>query len=463
MIAYINNDPLEVLFALLFAILAGTIIVIWRKEPQKIYFALVFYIPLSLKSSFGSLSIYLFISFYLLVLLFYPSSIRKNSVHPIEFLVLLLVVFSVSLSLITTPNFFFKDAGKLRISKDLLSIIIMISNVAIYHLSKIFLRTKFDFITFFKVTVLGGGIASLAGYMQAFEYENNPFFKYIAFSQNTKWGSTRVAATMQGYEFLAEYTVILIGFCTILFLVERKRFTRLIYALSIINFILLLTLTQVRGIYVAFALALLYLIILLFFNGKFGTMMKVAFFSCLTFILLLSSILIIDQFRPDTRFIDRIVKLQNIDVKEGSLDTRSGVWDYGLQVFQSMSLSEKFIGSGHKHLAPDKQNRGKWPHCLYLSYPIRDGVIGFFFFLLFLLIVYKNSLVGVIRSYKLVDKNLYMIALILHLLFVIILIDELKIEFIRLGRSQNIVWLFWGTIMAYSSYLKNEITNRLSI
>ena len=60
------------------------------------------------------------------------------------------------------------------------------------------------------------------------------------------------------------------------------------------------------------------------------------------------------------------------------------------------------------------------------------------------------------------DNELLIIAIIINCILVLFIIDEVKIEFIRHDRSQNITWLLFGMIAAFSMIVKNEYRNRLS-
>ncbi len=456
MIAYIESSPYKVLAFCIIFLLGGLVFLLWARKPQKLFFALVFYIPLSFKTGFGSLSLYFVIFFYLWVLVFTPPRLKTDTLQLFERLLLSLLVIASALSLISSPNFFYYHLGKIRMSHDLLSVITMFSNFAIYHLARIFLKTKRDFLTLFKIMVTSGSIASIAGYLQTINPDKLYFFKYTVISTSERWVN-RIAATMPGYEFLAEYTAILILMSMVLFLTTKKYTLRVLSLSALANFVLIMTLTQVRGIYVATALALIYLMLLLFLVGRFGSVIKIAVSSVFMLIVLITSILVIDHVRPETDFMGRFEKLKAVDIKKGELDTRSSVLSTAQQAFDQMSAYELVFGSGHKYLLPEGSLKGSWPHCLYLSYPIRDGMFGLALLLLFLAMAYKRSLYGIIARKKLPEHTLYLIAVGLHLAFMIVLIDEIKIEFIRVDRSQNIIWLLWGTIMAYAVYLRKLV------
>ena len=460
MIEYINDNAFKmIVFFLLFS--GGiALIALNRKHPKRLFFLLILYIPLSFKSLSGSLVVYLIILNYLLSLRFKDTD-SQISIIQFDNILIALILIASTFSILNTGviSIVYFDIGKIRISSEYLVIITMLSNIAIYSMAKKFITSKEDLIKAIKFMVLSGTIASLAGYLQLMGADKTFIFKYIVISENPKW-SNRIAATMQGYEMLAEYTAILIIFSFLLFFLSHKRFHRIVYSVIILNFFIIMSLTQTRGVYVAIALSIVYLVILFFLTGKFKIGTK-SFIGSVGIILILSiSILIIDQMRREFSFVDRFKKFASIDVEKGQLDSRTGAWQYGIQAINQMTLSGKIVGMGSKYLGAKKVwgvKRGGWPHCLYLSYILRDGFLGMGLLLIFFAWLYKTSIKGILREKSISDRELFLIAVGLHLAFIIFIVDESKIEFIRHDRSQNIFWLFFGLITVCSKLIDRSI------
>ncbi|MCW8856265.1 MAG: hypothetical protein OQJ95_02795 [Kangiella sp.] len=446
--------------SILIAFFVGSLVYVLMniKNPKKLYYLTMFYIPLSFKSLSGSLVVYLILFLYIFSLS-HKEKINNFSTNATD-KILVGLIFLASLFSLTTADInsiFYFSQGRVRLAPDFLDIITFLSCIAIYSMTKKYIRTREDLYRLIKLMVISASIASLAGYLQIINPENTYIFKYIVLGEDRLWAG-RVAATMQGYEFLAEYTAIMILLTLILIFHTRKPKIRYAYVILIINFIIILTLTQVRGIYIALALTVVYMIFLMLALGRLKSSFKLILYSTTAIFLLVASILTIDAVKPDAGFVDRFTELKDLDISKGQYATRTGAWEWAGQIISHMSTGELLIGAGRKYLHTGKGDRmvSSWPHSLYLSYIMRDGYIGLFIFLIFLLWLYKQSLNSITRAKKMRDNKLFIIAIILNFILVLFIIDEAKIEFIRHDRSQNITWLLFGIIVAFSLIVKNE-------
>ena len=461
MLEWINIRPFQmVLFFTLISFF--TICILWNlKNPKRLFFLLIFYIPLSFRTSSGTLGMYLVLSLYILFLNYRDKDSEINRLTA-DTILIVSILLATTFSILTTEHtsFFVLLDGRLRISYKYLYIITMGSNLAIYFLCKKFIVSKNDLVNTLKYLVISGTIASLAAYLQLID-RGLFVFKYIVLAENPKW-STRVAGTMQGYELLAEYTAILIVFSFLLLLLSTKKLHRIVYLVVISNFVIILTLTQTRGIYIAVVLSALYLISLFFLTGKFKTIIKFITVFVAILIFSIGSLFIIDQLRPDSSFVERFDKLAEIDIKKGQFDTRSGVWKLGTQRINNMSSMEKIFGAGYKYLFRGEQGSvyQGWPHCLYFTYILRDGFVGFALLLIFFAWLYKASIIGIVRDRYLHDKELFLISIAFHLVLIIFIVDQAKIEFIRHDRTQNIYWLMFGLISVLSTLVKKDILKK---
>lgn len=461
----IAHDVLKAGIFFLFLLIAVAYIFVNLNNSKKLYFAIVFYIPISFKTLSGSLVVYLIILLYLLDLLTSKGGSRNRTVKEgITDKILLgaILVFTM-LSLVNTDNasVFFFDRGRIRLSLEYLDIIVFISSIMIYTMTKKHIQSKDDVYKLFKTIILSASLASIAGYLQIINPENTYIFKYIVIGENLIWAN-RVAATMQGYEYLAEYTAIVLSMCVIILMRQQTTRKRALYLILLINLIIIMTMTQVRGIYIALALSTIYLISLMLMQGKVGTSLKLLSFSLATIAVLVATVVTIDVIKPGAGFVDRFSKME-IDVKKGEYATRTQVWAWGANTIAGMDLAETLVGAGHKYLKYETitGSQSSWPHSLYLSYIMRDGFLGLGIFLLFILWLYKQSLGAITQSKRLGDKELYLIAIALNFILVLFIIDETKIEFIRHDRSQNITWLIFGIIVAFSHIVKGEYMNAI--
>jgi len=466
MFEYINANPIK---ALVFALcLLGAILFVSLnlKKPKTLFFFVIFYIPLSFTTNFGCLSTYLILFLYIWSLQYkynlqykYKSSLTNFQFD--NFLVFLLFLITiVAMFQNGVPSFFYRESGKIRLTKEYWLIITMLSSIFIYLMTKKFITTKEDLLKVIKIMVISGTIASIAGYFQWIFHGKTYFFKYIVLGENPKW-VYRISATMQGYEILAEYVAILIVFSFILLMISQKKLSKFFYFLLILNFVIIMTLTQTRGIYIALILTCIYFGILSIFFKRFALGIKFIFLSFFIVISLFLFIFLIDKVRPESHFLNRFLELKStINIKQGQFADRTGTYLYGVNTIKKMNFREIILGGGYKYIPRYKSKHGViWPHCLYLSYLLRDGILGLSVLLIFFAWLYKRSLLSFLKNNFLKDNNLFIIGAGLHFAFVMFLIDEFKIEFIRSDRSYTLYWLFFALISVYSNIVYQQVRN----
>ena len=464
MFEYVNANPIKALIFVLCVFLAIVFISLNLKKPKLLFFFLIFYIPLSFSTNFGCLSVYLAIVLYLWSLQFKGNS-EVNITDFDNILVLFLFLISaVAMFHLGVPAFFYRESGKIRLTKEYWSVITMLSNISIYLMAKKFITTKKDLLKVLKIMVISGSIASIAGYFQWIFHGKTYIFKYIVLGENPKW-VYRISATMQGYEILAEYTAILIVFSFILLLLSRKKLGKFFYSFLFFNFFIIMTLTQTRGVYAALILTNIYFGVFLIFFKKFKLGIKFIFLSILILSILVALIYLIDQIRPESHFLARFRELKTtVNIKKRQFGTRTGTYVYGINTIKRMNFSEIILGGGYKYLPRHKSGHGIcWPHCLYLSYFLRDGIVGLVILLVYFMWLYKKSILFILKDKFLKDRDLFILGAGLHFALMIFLIDELKIEFIRTDRSQNLYWLFFSLIIVCSNLIRNSLVCRKQI
>ncbi len=463
MLDWLSARPFQIILICLAISFLFIYAIINIKDTKKIFFLLVFFLPLSLRTSSGTLGMWFAIILYLITLLFYKDPTPNITSKTDKFIALIiLIVSTLSLFVTDSTSFFINYEQKLRISPRYLYIIVMVSNYCIYSLCKKYIKTKEDIKKVLLYLLISFSIASISAYLQWLN-KGMSIFEYIVLANNNESWATRVAGTMEGYESLAGITMILILF-TIFFLLYAKNIGKKIsFLIILLNFLIILTLTQTRGIFVALSIASVQLLFIYLITANIKGIFKIIITTCCLTIIFTGAIFTIDIIRPEHKFIDRINDFKNIDIKAGKFSTRTEAWKVGIDRIKSMTSVQDVFGSGYTYLFMGETMKGRywgWPHCLYLSYIIRDGFLGFSMLLLFLGWHYKESLRGLVSFRRMEDKELLMLAVLFNLTFVTFLIDEFKIEYIRQDRPENIYWLYFGLLAANSNFVKNYLKEK---
>lgn len=448
MLELLAKEPLKVIFLFVFISLAGAFVFINLKRPKLLFFVLIAYIPFSFRTNSGCLAMYLFILFFILLLFIRKDFNPDFSISNLSGITIVLLVFLASqISLLTTDSqsiFVNNLRNKIQLAPRYYLLLTMVSNVFVYLITKRFVRDKKDLIIILKILVFSGFFVTFVGYLQLLG-RGLYFFKYIVIAESPNW-ATRIAGTMQGYEMFAEYTGLLLVLSIGLFLISGKRLHKIIYLIIILNFIIIMALTQTRGIYVALGIAVIYLVILMGAIGRFRVSIGVSIASVSLIIMLGASVYFIDQLRPEHSFIERFEDFERFDLEKKQFSTRTLAWASGMELISNMTAVEKIFGAGNKYLNEGERaiERLNWPHCMYMTYILRDGFLGLSLFAVFLVYLYCVSIKGIIS--RKTDKQVFILSVCLHICLIIFIVHEIKIEFLRHDRTQNFYWMFFALI-----------------
>lgn len=454
MLDLLAKEPLQVVLLFLILSIATSFIFINLKNTKLLFFCLAAYIPFSFRTNSGSLAMYLIILLFFLILVVRDQAPSEQKGAIVVSAILAFLVFLTSqFSLFTTEHYGLVVRNlnnKIQLAPRYYLLLTMFSNFFIFLIAKKFVKTKEDLALVVKILVLSGGAVTLVGYLQIIN-RGLYFFKYIVIAESPKW-ATRVAGTMQGYETFAEYTGIMLVLSVGLFLVARRRVVKFLYLCLIFNFIVIMTLTQTRGIYVALGVAVAYLIILMWAIGRYRVSIGISIAAVSLVVMLAGSIILIDQFRPEHSFIKRFEDFERFDLKKKQFSTRTVAWANGIELISNMTPMEKIFGAGNKYLGQGERAREhiNWPHCMYMSYILRNGYLGLAVFSVFILWLYGCSLRGIINN---PDRELFIFSVCLHLALVIFIVHQAKIEFLRHDRTQNLYWLFFA-LLSTLPYIK---------
>jgi hypothetical protein len=103
--------------------------------------------------------------------------------------------------------------------------------------------------------------------------------------------------------------------------------------------------------------------------------------------------------------------------------------------------------------------KGFWPHCLYLFYFNITGFFGLGAFLFFIVKIIKSTLSGVRAS---IASSPFPEALmkILHVMIIIFLFDQIKIEYLRNHKYTYFIWFMFGLVIATHNVIIKQRAER---
>jgi hypothetical protein len=135
-------------------------------------------------------------------------------------------------------------------------------------------------------------------------------------------------------------------------------------------------------------------------------------------------------------------------------DTRASVWPQAVERW----LRHPFIGSGPYYSTEKGLDFWHWPHSLPLYVLNTIGLVGFTFFLWLLWRVWRLSTPPTDDLGSRDYPGAYL--LMAHVMLVVFLVDELKIEYLRNLVYPYQVWILFATIVAAHQVRQRERADR---
>ena len=122
---------------------------------------------------------------------------------------------------------------------------------------------------------------------------------------------------------------------------------------------------------------------------------------------------------------------------------RVGTWEGAIE----RGMANPLFGQGTGWDFAKGLSTGQWPHCLYLFYFNITGLFGLGAFLFLLYRLVKATFVGIHAS---LATSPFPEALMkmMHVVLIIFLFDQIKIEYLRNVKYTYFVWFFFGLIIA---------------
>jgi O-antigen ligase len=238
----------------------------------------------------------------------------------------------------------------------------------------------------------------------------------------------------------------------ILFMAARSRrlLTRLLYTFLLVADIAMLFTTVTRGAFISLTIGLTYMayvsrrdlsFIRLIMIG--GALVGLAF--------VIDTI--VAQYTISGSLFGRLVATT---FEKGILpENRVDSWGDAL----ARGLEHPFIGHGPGWNFSTAVGRQFWPHNAYLFYFNITGLVGLATFIFLLVRLFKASLAGYHRS-LLRSPFSEGFMKVLHVLLIMFIIDQIKIEFLRNNIYMYFVWIVFGLIAATRNIIRDEVRSR---
>ncbi len=285
-------------------------------------------------------------------------------------------------------------------------------------------------------------ISSVASIVELVDPGNLYIVKYFSHMSKESFENRgmRVSGTFSGeYELYSEYSAIMVIFLIYLTMSSRHLIDKAFYSLCCAYSFFMVIMTKTRGGLIALGAAVMYLITI-HLSRRLKTIP--IGFMCVLAGLIGMSYIVSTKFTNYDLFSQSIKVTSNI--RNGKLDTRAELW--GLSGTIASNYPYVFFGTGSPHLSSISKRYHTFPHNLILALLLWVGYFGLFWYLVFIVYVYRSP-----RHVVMNDVGL--LRIFAKTFIVLFMVDELVIEFIRQASNQNVIWSLFGLAYLVNRHL----------
>ena len=259
---------------------------------------------------------------------------------------------------------------------------------------------------------------------------------------------SRAGGTLGDYELLAQWFAILIPFAVYFLLSDKKHFVSRLFV--IVGFLAGIVMTGTRGALISVSIGLLVFLWIILRNERgAGKLLKRSIEVAFVLALVVGTLLVSFPERASEywgRFTEAVWSYQS-GADLSAVANRGSVWANAINTIGSPSL----LGNGPNRLFSF--------HSLYLTVIYEVGIVGVAAFLGFLLYVIRRCYKSLgARSQS--DEYVLLAASFASLL--ILLVDEIKVEFLRYSSTSELAWMLFGIALVSARLHKRSVAQKLS-
>jgi len=257
----------------------------------------------------------------------------------------------------------------------------------------------------------------------------------------------RVEGPFHDYELNAEFFTLNAFLIFFMFIRARRLVTRFMFGSLLVVDLMLMFAAITRGAFFSLILGIVYL---MFLSRKDLNIVKVALIAggLIGTIVVLEAV--VSQYTTSGSLFERVIQTT---FKSGVIPAnRYNIWNAAIE----RGMEHPLFGNGPGWDFASRFNTGFWPHNLYLFYFNITGIFGLGAFLFMMFKVMKLTFSGIRAS---IVSSPFPEALmkILHVILVIFLFDQIKIEYLRNRIYTFFVWsLFALIVITYNVIKKNR-------
>ncbi len=324
-----------------------------------------------------------------------------------------------------------------------------VSAIILYYIVIQLVVTKekfFRIVSLFQTMAIIMGLLAILQYLFPQKHFLPQFFafsKEIATAEEIRMGEVRASATFSGFEIFAEFCVISIFLQYFLFRRTRSINSKLFWLTGIAIMLFALFGTGTRAGIIVLGFGVMYAIITSGLALPRKDLLRVVFFGMVVFYLILPFV--------GSYTSMMFSRLSTLGTNDSSVHSREIVMKQALEAIPGSPLI------GHGIYTPEGTFRGGASqniHSLYVSLAYKMGIPNLLAFLWLASILVRTSWK---RSQdRTVPRELREFMFVLHVILVMFLLDEVKIEFLRSAQSSHVVFLYFAFIMSLNQIIQRS-------
>ena len=260
----------------------------------------------------------------------------------------------------------------------------------------------------------------------------------------------RMGGPFHDYELAAEFFTLNAFFIFFMYIRSKRMAARALFGIFLLIDLFMMFTTITRGAFFSLIAGTLYL---LFLSRKDVSIVRFSYIVIGLIVTLVVMEGIVANYTTSGSLFERVI---NTTFEKGLVPTnRRGVWAEAIE----RGMKNPLFGQGAGWDFAKGFSKGDWPHCLYLFYFNITGLFGLATFIFFIFRIVRATVSG-IRTSLATSPFPEALMKIMHVVIVIFLFDQIKIEYLRNSKYTYFIWFLFGLIIATHNIINKQKSER---
>lgn len=277
-----------------------------------------------------------------------------------------------------------------------------------------------------------------------------PNWLYTQHKERLIMRGIRTGGPFHDFELAAEFFTLNAFFIFLMFIRSRRMATRALFGIFLLVDLFLMFTTITRGALFSLIVGTAYL---MFLSRKDISFVRFSYIVVGFVVILVVMEGIVARYTISGSLFERVI---NTTFEKGLVPSnRVATWEGAIE----RGMKNPLFGHGAGWDFEKGLTTGMWPHCLYLFYFNVTGLFGLSAFMFLIFRLMKSTLSGVKSSLAIAPFPEALMK-IMHVVLVIFLFDQIKIEYLRNSKYTYFIWFFFGLIIATHNIINKQKRER---